>query len=160
MIPRALLARLRADSDAGDAGNAVLEFVVLGTLFMVPLIYVILAVFRVQGTAYGVTEAAREAGRAFVVADSSDEAYARACAAATLALRNQGSAAFDCITGLKVSCISGSCQPALTPGAEIRVEIDVSVSLPMLPASIFGQPTTIELRATHDETVDKYRGAR
>lgn len=143
-----------------EAGNAVIEFIVLGVLLMAPLVYVMLAVFTVQASAYGVTEAAREAGRAFVEAKSSADAYEQACLAATLALRNQARGSFDCATELKVSCLSGACAPALTPGDTIRVEIDLPVGLPMLPTSVFGQPTAIALRASHDEVVDRYRGTR
>ena len=55
---------------------------------MVPLVYVLLAVFQVQRAAFGVTEAARQAGRAFVTAGS-DRRGARA-RAAQLALADQG----------------------------------------------------------------------
>ena len=46
-----------------DGGNAIIEFVYLAVLLMVPLVYVLLTVFRVQGAAYAVSSAAREAGR-------------------------------------------------------------------------------------------------
>ncbi len=72
-----------------DAGNAVLEFVVLAAFLMVPLIYIIIAVAQVQGSAYGATEATREAGRAFVGAATSADASRQACTAATVALRNE-----------------------------------------------------------------------
>jgi len=147
--------------EATDAGNVVIEFIVMTALLLIPLTYIVLAVFRVQGSAYGITEAAREAGRAFVEADSSADAYPRACAAATIAMRNQVSGSFDCATQLKISCVSATgCTPMLTPGVTIRVEIDLSVGLPMLPTSVFGQPTTVGLHSVHDEVVDQFRGAR
>ena len=52
---------LRRDDD----GNALVEFTVLSLLLLVPLVYVLLGVFQVQRAAFGVTEAARQAGRAF-----------------------------------------------------------------------------------------------
>ncbi|MFI5955247.1 hypothetical protein [Cryptosporangium sp. NPDC051539] len=48
----------------GDDGSAIIEFVWGGVLLLVPLLYVVLAVFEVQRNAFAVTEAAREAGRA------------------------------------------------------------------------------------------------
>lgn len=144
-----------------EAGNVVIEFIVMTALLLIPLTYIVLAVFRVQGSAYGVTEAAREAGRAFVEADSSTDAFAQACAAATIAMRNQVSGNFDCAAQLKISCVSApGCAPTLTPGATIRVEIDLSVGLPMLPTSVFGRPATVGLHSVHDEVVDEFRGAR
>lgn len=145
--------------DDRDAGNAVLEFVVLAVLLLVPLVYVILAVLRVQGTAYGMAEATREAGRAYVSADSSSAAAARACTAATVAMRNQMSDDFDCASQLRITCV-GACGPALSPGDTIRVEIDVPVTLPMLPTSVFGNSTAISLQSVHDEVVDEFRATR
>lgn len=145
--------------DDRDAGNAVLEFVVLAVLLLVPLVYVILAVLRVQGVAYGIAEATREAGRAYVSADSSSEAAARACTAATVAMRNQVADDFDCTTQLRITCIGG-CAPTLAPGDTIRVEIDLPVALPMLPSSLFGNSTAISLQSVHDEVVDEFRATR
>ena len=87
-------------------GNAVLEFVVLATFLMVPLIYIIIAVAQVQGSAYGATEATREAGRAYVGAATSADASRQACTAATVALRNGVATSFDCASQLHVSCVS------------------------------------------------------
>lgn len=145
--------------DERDAGNAVLEFVVLAVLLLVPLVYVILAVLRVQGVAYGIAEATREAGRAFVSADSSSDAFAKACTAATVAMRNEVDDEFDCASQLRITCV-GACAAALSPGDTIRVEIDLSVALPMLPSSVFGSPTAISLQSAHDEVVDEFRAGR
>ncbi len=153
-----------AEEVAPDAGNAVLEFIVLTALFFIPLIYLILAVFQVQGSAYGVTEAAREAGRAFVEADSSSAAYPQACAAAQIALHDQSAELTNCSTQLEISCVSDAsgqpCTVQLTPGTTIRVHLEMAVPLPFLPSSIFGIPLTVDVAATHDEVVDQYRAAR
>jgi Flp pilus assembly protein TadG len=160
-LPRRLRCRVAVLRRRNDDGNAVLEFVVLCAFLMVPLVYILLAVLHVQGCAYGIAEATREAGRAFVTADSSADAYQQACVAATIAMRNQVSDPFDCAAQLKISCLSADgCAPALTPGDTIRVEIDLSVGLPMLPTSVFGNPTGVSLRSVHDEVVDQFRPAR
>jgi Flp pilus assembly protein TadG len=144
-----------------EAGNAVLEFVVLTAFLMIPLVYIIIAVLQVQGSAYGVTEATREAGRAFVEAKTSSDAFSQACTAATVALRNNSAIRFDCASQLQVSCIAPSgCSANLTPGQTIRVEIDVDVGLEFLPRAVFGQPLTVRLHAVHDEVVDQYRAKR
>ena len=145
----------------GDAGNAVLEFVVLAAFLMVPLIYIIIAVAQVQGSAYGATEATREAGRAYVGAASSVDAARQACVAATVALRNAVDTPFDCASQLRVSCVSDAgCSAGLVPGETIRVEIDLTVSLPFLPSSVFGHPLSVPVHAVHDEVVDLYRPTR
>lgn len=147
---------------AGDeAGNAVLEFVILTAFLMMPLVYVIIAVLQVQGSAYAVTEATREAGRAFVEANTSEDAFRQACTAATIALRNNATAAFDCASQLHVSCVSPTpCSAELRPGQVIRMEIDLNVGLQFLPTAVFGQPLTVRLSAVHDEVVDEYRAER
>lgn len=71
----------------GDDGTAVVEFVYLTVLLMVPVVYILLAVFDVQRAAFGVTEAARQAGRTYVTSGCD---RGRADAAARLALRDQG----------------------------------------------------------------------
>ncbi len=145
--------------DDRESGNAVLEFVVLAVLLLVPLVYVILAVLRVQGAAYGIAEATREAGRAYVSAQSSSDAIARACTAATVAMRNQVAEDFDCGSQLRITCV-GACAPALSPGDTVRVEIDLPVTLPMLPSAVFGNSTAISLQSVHDEVVDEFRANR
>ena len=145
----------------GDDGNAVLEFIVLTALFLIPLTYLMLAVFQVQGAAYSVTEAAREAGHAFVEADSLAAAYPRACTAAQVALVDQGSGRSDCATQVEISCVSDQpCTTQLAPGTTIRASLMLAVPLPFLPSSVFGIPLTIKVSATHDEVVDSYRAGR
>ena len=136
----------------GDDGNALVEFTYLSVLLMVPLIYVLVTVFQVQRAAFGVTEAARQAGRAYVTTTAGDPS-ARAQAAADLAVRDQipdsGPAA--------VSYPGG--RPPLVPGQTVTVVVAHDVTLPIL-GGLFGrvQPT-IPVRATHVEVVDAFREA-
>ena len=67
-----------------------MEFVYLAILLMVPLVYVLLTVFRVQGAAYAVSSAAREAGRVYATSESPDDAYERAFAAASIVMADSG----------------------------------------------------------------------
>jgi hypothetical protein len=149
-----------ADEVGVDGGNAILEFVLLTAMFLIPLTYVIMAVFQVQGAAYGVTEGAREADRAFVEADSLSAAYPQACTAAILALQDQGQrlSSVGCPAQLQFSCVDTQpCSVQLAPRVTIRARLGVSVQLPFLPSSVFGIPLTIHVSATHDEIVDEFR---
>ncbi|MGH8940024.1 MAG: pilus assembly protein, partial [Actinomycetes bacterium] len=112
-------------SASGEAGNAIVEFVYLAVLLMVPLVYVLLTVFRVQGAAYAVSSAAREAGRVYATSDSLDDAGPRAFTAANIVMRdsNLPLAADD----LRISCSSSPC---LAPGSRVDVVIAYEVSLP------------------------------
>ena len=139
----------------GDAGNALVEFTYLAVLLMVPLVYVLLAGFFVQRAAFGVTEAARQAGRAYARAGSESEGTARAAAAAALALRDQG------ITGSRpptITCLGGPC---LQPGSRVRVRVSYTVLLPVFPAVLGrGRSPGIPVTATHIEVVDRFGPSR
>ncbi|MCU1693289.1 MAG: hypothetical protein JWM64_2380 [Frankiales bacterium] len=78
--------RLQARGE-GDAGNAMVEFVILSVVLMMPLVYLMIGVFDTQRTSFGVTEAARQAGRAWI-ASGCDRGLAER--AADLALKDQG----------------------------------------------------------------------
>ncbi|MDQ1643986.1 MAG: hypothetical protein QOJ50_170, partial [Cryptosporangiaceae bacterium] len=78
-----------ADSDTGtDDGTATIEFVGVSLLLLLPLLYLLLSVFAVQRAAFAVTQAAREAGRAYSTAPSAGVGQQRADYAARLALRD------------------------------------------------------------------------
>lgn len=134
----------------GDAGNALVEFSYLAVLLMIPLVYVLLTVFQVQRAAFGVTEAARQAGRAYATATDEAQGRARARVAADLALQDQG----------LVLCPSCLAPPAgqLVPGGTVRVRVEHRVVLPLLGGLFRGAvPASIPVRATHVEVVDRFR---
>jgi hypothetical protein len=138
----------------GDSGSALVEFTFLGVLLLVPLVYVLLTAFALQRAAFALTGAAREAGRVFVLADSSDAAVANAQAAARIAMLDQGvdpdSVTFD------VECAAAPC---LTPGARVDVSLRTVVRLPMVPSFIQG-PRGIPVTTRQTVVVDVYRQAR
>ena len=76
-----------AGTDVDDRGSALVEFVYLAVLLMVPVVYLVLAVFDVQRASFAVTEAARQAGRTYVTSGCDP---GRAQRAADLALADQG----------------------------------------------------------------------
>ena len=139
----------------GDEGNALVEFVVLGVLVLVPLVYVVLTVFQVQRHAYALTSAAREGGRVFVLASSGDEAFARAETAIRISLADQGVDA-DAV-GVDFRC---SQDPCLSPGGRVDVLLRARAPLPLVPASLGGSPTSVEVSARQTAVVDSYREAR
>ena len=132
----------------GDDGNAVVEFSTLAVLLMVPLVYVLLSVFEVQRASFGVTEAARQAGRAYATADDPAQGRARAAAAAELAMRDQGLDCGGCLTGL-----TGSLQA----DARVVVTVEHLVRLPLLGPVLGSDRGGIPVDATHVEVVDRFR---
>ena len=144
---------MRRRQGTRDRGSAVLEFIVVGVLVLIPIAYLVLSVMRVQAAAFASTQAVREAARAFATADSVPRAQQRAVAAARLAFVDQGFA-------LPADVLTVSCRPAacLTPGGAIDVVAQWSVPLPWLPAT-FGDVAAVPITATHSVPVDTYRGA-
>lgn len=137
----------------GERGSAAVEFVFLAALLIVPLFYIVGTLGRVQSGSYAATMAAREAGRAYVTADTAGEAGVRARAAARLAFEDQGFG--DRETTLRLGCDSARC---LRPGGTVRVDTVVRVPLPLMPAFAEGDlPPAVVLRATHVVSVDRYR---
>ena len=139
---------------AGDEGNALVEFTYLAVLLMVPLVYVLTSAFQVQRAAFGVTEAARQAGRAYARADSPATGQERAVAASALALRDQG---IDDPAPPGISCPDAPC---LTPGSSVRVTVSYTVRLPVISALFpAGAGPGIPVTATHTEVVDTFQVA-
>ncbi|MFC7489412.1 MULTISPECIES: TadE/TadG family type IV pilus assembly protein [unclassified Knoellia] len=138
----------------GEEGSAIIEFIFLGVLMLVPLIYLVMTLGRVQAGSYAVTTAAREAGRAFVTAQSGQDAAARAQAASEVAFVDQG---FGGSGTMEIVC---STSPCLTPEARIETTARVIVPLPLIPG--FARdvvPLEIPLTASHLSTVDRFRGS-
>lgn len=140
---------------AFDEGNAIVEFVYLAVLLMVPLVYVLLTVFRVQGAAYAVSSAAREAGRVYATSDVIDEAGPRALVAGRLVMSDSNLRLAE--QDLRISCSS---DPCLAPGSRVNVVIVYDVSLPLLPRLFAGRSlATVQVTSRHLEVVDRYREA-
>ena len=139
------------DADTGERGSALIEFTFLSVLLLVPLAYLVLAVFSVQRAAFAVTAATREAGRAFVTTVEGDPT-ARAQAAAAVALRDQG-------VGLPPGALRISCETdCRSPGSAVYVALDYTVVLPMVPRALGGHSLGgIPVWGRHTELLDEFR---
>lgn len=137
-----------------DAGSAIVEFVWLAVLLMVPLVYVVLTAVSIQRSAFGLTEAARDAGRAYATAGSDRLGERRAEAAVTLALRDQGISWRP--DGRVVSC--GRCTYA--PGTSFTVNLRTKVRLPFVPSWMCASTcaTGLPVSARHTEQLSCYSG--
>ena len=143
-------------SDAGaQAGSAVVEFVFLAVLMLVPMFYLVMVLARLQAGAYAVSAASREAGRAYVTATVSDQATARAHSAAGLAFADQG---FESEGSIEIGC-DGT--PCLRPEGRVQTTATLWVPMPLVPAFFAAiVPLQIPISATHIATVDRFGGLR
>ena len=147
-------ARLRASpSGCGEQGSALVEFVFLAVLMMVPLIYLVMVLARLQAGSYAASAAVREAGRAYVTAQRQEDADGRAEVAARIAFEDQG---FGRNGRLRMACDG---DPCLRPGGRVTMEATVTVPLPLVPA--FARdvvPLEVPVTASHVAVVDRFRG--
>ena len=137
-----------------DDGSAIVEFVMLAVLLMIPLVYVVLAALSVQRAAFAATTAAREAARAYATAASDADGEQRAEAAVALAMSDQGVAWAP--SGRVISC--GDC--TFTPGSSFTVDLHTTVPLPFVPGWMCGDRCVagVPVSAHHRERSDCFAG--
>ena len=140
-----------------ERGTALVEFVWLAILLLVPLLYIVLAVFETQRAAYAASAAARSATRAFVTAPDQRSAYARAEAAARLAFGDQGIDPAD--FSLTITCRPDP-QRCLTPGSVVSAEVRSAADLPLMPAVLGDNTPRIAVAAEHRSPYGTFREAR
>jgi hypothetical protein len=146
-----------AERPHGDGGSASIEFLTVGLLLLVPLVYLVIALAAVQGAALGVEGAARQASRVFV--QSSDEGSAEAAAGTAIAvtLGDYGLDADDARVRITCAPHPGRC---LTRRGFVTVRIDASVALPLVPPALGAVlPLRVPVDATATEQVSRFRGA-
>jgi len=149
------VSRLQAD----DSGNAIIEFVFVAVVVLVPLVYLIAAVATVQRTQLAVSDAARNAGRAFATSSNPASAPVRAQAAVRLALADQGlpDDATVRFVAAGAGCAAPPVIPVLAPGAVFTVCVSRHVVLPGVPTVLSGRGiTSVGEYVVH---VDDFRAA-
>lgn len=140
-----------------QAGTALVEVTWLSILLLVPLLYVVLAVFEVQRAAFAVSAATRAAGRAYSLASFESQGPARAHAAAQVALADQG-------LDIGEAVLDTTCEPdprnCLSPGSVIRVRMAYQVSLPLMPDVLGGDRPSIRVEAEQSVPYGSFREDR
>lgn len=143
---------------SGEDGNAIVEFLGVALLLLVPVVYLALTLGRVQAATFAVDGAAREAARAITTAPDAATADARAEAAVRIALADQGVPA-DPVAATTVTC-DDDC---LAPGATVTVRVCVEVALPgtswLQGAVPLAVPVTATATAVRDAWVEGGRAA-
>lgn len=112
-----------------ERGSASLEFLTVGLILLVPLVYLVLAMSQIQAGALAVEGAARQAARVYALSESPDAGAAAAERAIGVSLADYGLERGEAETSL--DCIGGDC---LAPGTAVRVQVRASIALPLVPA--------------------------
>ena len=138
----------------GDEGSSIIEFLGLSLILVVPLVYLVLALARLEAATFAAEGAAREAARTYVAADDADVGVARAVAAVGIALRDQG---FDDdpTEALVLTC---SAVPCLASGSDVSARVEIVVPLPFVPTFVRDVvPLELPVSAERVAPVDTYR---
>ncbi|ACZ30059.1 TadE family protein [Xylanimonas cellulosilytica DSM 15894] len=144
----------------GERGSAVVEFIGTTVLLLIPLIYLVLTVGRLQAATFAVDGGAHEAARAVITAPTSDDTAARARVAVALALEDQGFDPGPALTGDAVQVVC-SADPCLTPGGTVTATVRTVVPLPFVPEALRSWvPLEVPVEAQYRTTVDQYAESR
>lgn len=139
-----------------ETGSAMVEFLGVALILLIPLVYLVVTLGRVQAGAFAAEGAAREAVRAMVTAPSSAAGAARAETAVGIALADQ-----DLPRDAGALTLECSASPCLTPGGAVGAVVRVEVPLPLLPDAVRGWvPLAVPVEAARTGMVDRYAQAR
>lgn len=146
------VASVRASSEQGSAS---LEFLTVGVLMLVPLVYLVLVVSTLQAASLGLEGAARQASRVFVQAETPVEARAAAERAIRVTLADYGLDTADAEVAISCRPEPGDC---LARRGFVTVEIATLVPLPFAPPALtLDVPLGVTVQAIATEQVSRFR---
>ena len=120
---------LRAKAWSDDGGSAAIEFLLVGLVLLVPLVYLVVALGQIQSGAMAADAAARHLARAIATADDGDDANERVHHVLESVVAEYG--LDDSDVDVTVQCEPVA--PCPTAGAIVRVTVRVDVALPLIP---------------------------
>ncbi|MCG2622685.1 hypothetical protein LVY72_12300 [Arthrobacter sp. I2-34] len=142
-------ALLPDEGSRSECGSAVVEFLFLGTLLLVPVVYFIVGIGQVQAGSFAVVSAADHAAKVFAAAHSPAEGRARAEQAVLVSAQDFG---FDG-GRLRVDARC-SADPCLEPGSAVTVDVSLEVPLPFLAGLDL---SAVQVSSTATQIVGRFR---
>lgn len=133
-----------------EEGNALVEFVVLAVVLLVPTLYLVLTLGGVQAAVFAADVIARDAARIHATESDPALASARSSAHAALVLEDFGLEAEDVLT---ISCTE---DPCATPGGTVTASVRIPVPVPGL-GPVLGGSGPVAVTGVHSSPVDRYR---
>jgi Flp pilus assembly protein TadG len=141
----------------GEDGTALVEVTWLALLLLLPLVYLLVAVFDVQRASYGVSAASAAAARAYSLAPDEATGRTRAQQAAAVALRDQGVEPHEVRVDVTCSPVPGNC---LAPGSVISVRLSHQVRVPLAPAALGGDAPSFRVESAQSIPYGTFREDR
>lgn len=124
----------------GEEGNALVEFIMLGTLLMIPTLYFLLSVFSLQSAAFAASNASSQALQYLQQVPEGQASSQVAAQVAQLAGQDFGIPAEDISTRL-------ICAASCARGERMEVQVTVTAHLPLIPWVVSPSLATLESRA-------------
>ncbi|WP_072313846.1 hypothetical protein [Agrococcus sp. Marseille-P2731] len=149
---RRVVARLR-----DEGGSASLEFLTVGVLLLVPLVYLVITLGQIQHAVLGIEGGARHAARAVAQAGDHDAGLAAADRAIVVALAGAGIDPVDASVSVVCAPSAGDCS---TARGTVTVEIVATVPLPLAPPLLdLDVGLGVPISATAMQPVSAFGGA-
>ncbi|MGJ9405572.1 hypothetical protein ACHABQ_04495 [Nesterenkonia aurantiaca] len=129
-----------------ESGSALVEFIMLAVLVLIPVVYFILGVAAVQAAAYASLGASDQAARMYVLGGedvAAGERSARSQAAASAALADFGLSADQ--AEITMSCPNGGCEE---DGDVVAFTVEVRVPVPLIPELGSWRSTLVTVTST------------
>lgn len=134
----------------GEEGNAIVELAILGSLVFGVLLHVLLLFGALHRATLATSTAARELGRAVVVADSEAEAAQRGAIAVAMVEHDHG-----LVAGALRADVVGMRRRGAVLVVRVRTVVPVA-RIPFLGLALPGLGVPVEAR--HAVRLDRYRG--
>ncbi|WP_347756833.1 hypothetical protein [Agrococcus sp. ProA11] len=132
-----------------EGGSASLEFLTVGVVLLVPLVYLVLALGQIQHAVLGVEGAARHAARVIAQADAHGAGIAAADRAISVAMADAGVARDAVSVAISCTPVASDCT---TRRGSVTVRIATTVQLPLAPPVLelgTGLGVPVSARAMH-----------
>lgn len=123
--------RLKVVPAAGqrsEQGSAVVEFLALAVMLLIPAVWFLLAVSQIQAATYAAAGAAGQAARVYAGSEASPQVRAERSEAAV------GAVLADFGLEPEQATVSRTCSPDCEqPGALVSYAVDIRIPLPLIP---------------------------
>jgi Flp pilus assembly protein TadG len=140
-----------------DEGSAALEFITVGVILLVPLVYLVIALGAIQEQTLGAEAAARHTARAIAIAPDAAAAAANGEAVLAGIIEEYGLDPETIDVSLSCSAAGVDCPSA---GATLIVTVAAQVRLPLVPP-VFGldRAASVTVQAEAVQKVSRLWGA-
>jgi Flp pilus assembly protein TadG len=139
-----------------DEGSAALEFMTVGAILLVPLVYLIVTLGVIQEQSLGIEAAARHTARVIALSPSADVAKVRSQEVIASIAAEYGMDPGEVDVTMACAPAGTACPSA---GATVTITVTTGVSLPLVPAILgLDDAATIQIEASAVQKISRSWG--